>query len=264
MKAIERETYSPAEIVQHQPIKTHRNTAILVGVLFIIGTLAGVLSVLFTKPIFDDPDYLVRVSTDGNPIIIGSLLVLMMGLSLAFVPVVMFPVFKHYNEALALGYVVFRGALETVAYIAVAVGWMLLLPVSQASVQAGAPDASTFQALGTLLRKEAEISSTMTAIVFPLGAMMFYTLLYQSKLIPRWLSVWGLMGVTLHLVATGVGGMFTLTSGLLPIQDIVALPIFLQEMVMAGWLIVKGFNPSAIASGSLSTDANDRLLSAST
>jgi Domain of unknown function (DUF4386) len=190
--------------------------------------------------------------------------VLIMGLSLAFVPVVMFPVFKHYNEALALGYVVFRGALETVAYVAVAVGWMLLLPVSQASVQAGAPDASTFQALGTLLRKEAEISSTMTAIVFPLGAMMFYILLYQSKLIPRWLSVWGLMGVTLHLVATGVGGMFTLTSGLLPIQDIVALPIFLQEMVMAGWLIVKGFNPSAIASGPLSTDANDRRLSAST
>src|SRR5262245_28918553 len=98
MKAIEREIYSPPEVLQHKPIKTQRNTAILVGVLFIIGTLAGVLSVLFTKPIFDDPDYLVRVSTDGNPIIIGSLLVLIMGLSLAFVPVVMFPVFKHYNE----------------------------------------------------------------------------------------------------------------------------------------------------------------------
>jgi Domain of unknown function (DUF4386) len=234
-----------------------------VGVLFIIGTLAGVLSVLFTKPIFDDPNYLVSVSTDRNPIIIGSLLVLIMGLSLAFVPVVMFPVFKHYNEVLALGYVVFRGALETVTYIAVTVGWMLLLPVSQAYVQAGAPDASTFQALGTLLRKEAEISSTMTAIVFPLGAMMFYSVLYQSNLIPRWISVWGLIGVTLHLVATGVGGLFTLTSGLLPIQDIVAVPILVQEMVMAGWLIVKGFNPSAIASRSLSTDANAHLLNAS-
>jgi Domain of unknown function (DUF4386) len=164
MKAIEREIYSPPEVLQHKPIETQRNTAILVGVLFIIGTLAGVLSVLFTKPIFDDPDYLVRVSTDGNPIIIGSLLVLIMGLSLAFVPVVMFPVFKHYNEVLALGYVVFRGALETVAYIAVTVGWMLLLPVSQAYVQAGSPEVSTFQALGTLLRKEAEISSTLCCI----------------------------------------------------------------------------------------------------
>jgi hypothetical protein len=263
MNAMERETYSPPEVLQHKAIKTHRNTALLVGVLFIIGTLAGVLSVLFTKPIFDDPDYLVSVSTDGNPIIIGSLLVLIMGLSLAFIPVVMFPVLKHYNEVLALGYVVFRGALETVTYIAGVVGWMLLLPLSQAYVQAGAPDASTFQALGALLRKEAEISFTMTTIVFPLGAMMFYAVLYQSNLIPRWISVWGLIGVTLHLVATGVGGMFTLTSGLLPLQDVLALPIFLQEMVMAGWLIVRGFNRSAIASGSLSTDANDRLLSAS-
>jgi len=53
MKAIEREIYSPPEVFQHKPIKTQKNTAILVGVLFIIGTLAGVLSVLFTKPIFD-------------------------------------------------------------------------------------------------------------------------------------------------------------------------------------------------------------------
>lgn len=263
MKTIEAETYSSPEVLQHKAIQTYRTTAILVGVLFIIGTLAGVLSILFIKPIFDDPNYLVRVSTDGNPIIIGSLLVLIMGLSLAFVPFVMFPVFKHYNEVLALGYVVFRGALETVTYIACAIGWMLLLPVSQAYVQAGSPDASTFQALGTLVRKEAEISGTMTSIVFPLGAMMFYAVLYQSNLIPRWLSVWGLIGVALHLVATGVGGMFTLTSGLLPIQDVMALPILVQEMVMAVWLIVKGFNPSAIASGSLSTDTNDGLLSAS-
>lgn len=103
----------------------------------------------------------------------------------------------------------------------------------------------------------------MTAIVFPLGAMMFYAVLYQSNLIPRWLSVWGLIGVTLHLMAMGVGGIFTLTSGPLPLQDVFAFPILVQEMVMAGWLIVRGFNPSATASGSLSTDANERRLSAS-
>jgi hypothetical protein len=247
MLAIEHETYRSSEILQRQPIETHRNAARVVGVLFIIGTVAGILSVLFIQPLFDDPNYLVRLSTNGNPIIIGSLLVLTMGLALAFVPFVIFPVLKRYNEAFALGYVVFRGALETVTCIAVVVGWMLLLPVSQAYVQAGAADAATYQALGAVLRKEAEIASAIGSIVFPLGAMMLYTVLYQSKLIPRWISLWGLVGVALYLVGLGVGGLFTFASGPLPIQDVLALPTLAQEMVMAGWLILRGFDQAALA-----------------
>jgi len=244
MIAMEREAYRPPEVVQHQ---TYRSTAILVGALFIIGTVAGILSVFFTKPVFDDPNYLARVAIDETAITMGSLLVLTMGLALAFVPLVIFPVLKRYNEALALGYLVFRGALETVIYIAVVVGWMLLLPVSHAYVQAGATDAAAYRALGALLRKEAEISGTIGSIVFPLGAMMLYAVLYQSKLIPRWLSVWGLVSVALYLIGLGVGGLFTLTSGSLPIQDVCALPTLVQEMVLAGWLIIRGFNRAALA-----------------
>jgi hypothetical protein len=87
-----------------------------------------------------------------------------------------------------------------------------------------------------------------------LGALMFNYLLYQSKLIPRFISVWGLIGATLFLAA-GLLGMF----GLDPFSMIsifLVLPHALQEMVLAVWLMVKGFNPSAIASGSAKTDAN--------
>ncbi len=87
---------------------SYRKTAIIVGVLFIIGTVAGVLSVL-TRPFLDDTDYLIKVSENENQMIIGTLLVLIMGIALAMVPVFMFPIFKKHNEALALGYVVFRG-----------------------------------------------------------------------------------------------------------------------------------------------------------
>ena len=104
------------------------------------------------------------------------------------------------------------------------------------------------QALGNLLQKAAEISSNLTAIIFPLGAMMFYFVLYQSKLIPRWLSVWGFLAVILHLVSTGLLGMFNLVDQMSTIQTVLNLPIFLQEMVMAVWLIVRGFDASAIAS----------------
>lgn len=91
-------------------------------------------------------------------------------------------------------------------------------------------------------------------VAFGLGALMFYYLFYQSKLIPRFLSVWGLIGATL-LLAAGLLGMF----GLSPFSTILIflnLPIAVNEMVLAVWLIVKGFNPSAIASGSAKTDTN--------
>lgn len=72
------------------------------------------LSAVVTGPVLDGSDYLVEVTANGNQMIIGALLVLTMGLALAIVPVMMFPVFRKHNEALALGYVVFRGGLEAV------------------------------------------------------------------------------------------------------------------------------------------------------
>jgi hypothetical protein len=230
-------------------MNTNIKTARIVGVLFIIGTVAGILSVVFAGPILDDPDYLIEVSANENRIIIGALFVLIMGLALAMVPVMMFPISKKYNEALALGYVVFRGALETVTYIAAVVSWLLLIALSQEYVKAGAPDATHFQPLGTLLLESADWMDLISTIVFSLGALMFYYLLYQSKLIPRWLSGWGLIGATLVL-AVGLLGMFGTA------LDILWAPLALQEMVLALWLIVKGFNSSAIASGSARTDLN--------
>jgi hypothetical protein len=228
-------------------MKSSRKTAIIVGVLFIIGTLAGVLSVVLTGSILNGPDVLAAVAANETQVIIAALLVLTMGLALAMVPVVIFPILKQHNEVLALGYVVFRGALETLTYFVVVIAWLLLIPLSQAFAGAGAADASSFQALGALSLKAAEIGASLTAIVFPLGAAMLYVVLFQSRLIPRWLSVWGLIAVALNFASTGLAGVFGLTPQMGAIQMATNLPIFLQEMVMAGWLIVVGFNASAIA-----------------
>jgi hypothetical protein len=232
---------------------TNRKTAIIVGVLFIIGTVAGILSVVFTGAILNAPDYLMKVSANENKIIIGALFVLVMGFVLAMVPVIMFPIFKKYNEVLAIGYVVFRGALETITSIIIAISWLLLLPLSQEYVKAVSPDTSYFQTFGTLLQRVAQLP--MGVFVFGLGALIFYYLLYQSKLIPRWLSVWGIIAIILSLI-TGVLILFGLQSDFSASNFIMNFPIFLQEMVMAVWLIVKGFNPSAIASGSVKVNMN--------
>jgi hypothetical protein len=226
-----------------------KKTARIVGVLYIIGTIAGMLSLVLTGPILGNPDYLVKVSANEIQILAGALFVLIMGFALAMVPVMMFPLLKRYNEALALGYVVFRGALETIMYIVLAISWLFLIPVSQEYVKAGTPDASYFQTLGAVLLNGHDLIAPVQTIVFCLGALILYYVLYQTKLIPRWLSGWGLIA-TIPYLAAGLLVFFGFFGSLSTSEIVLEFLLALQEMVMAVWLIVKGFNPSAIASGS--------------
>jgi Domain of unknown function (DUF4386) len=209
-----------------------RKAAVWIGVLYIIGTVALVLSLVVMGPLLTGPAYLAEVAAQPNQVAIGALLVLLAGFSLAMVPVVFWPVGKRYNETLAMGYVVFRGAIETVIYIVGALGWLLLIPLSTQ------PDAAPLA--GFVRTADPVIWEQVGVIPFALGALMFYVLLYQSRLVPRWLSTWGLVGAALYIVAP-LGSMFGLSLGVL------MAPLALQEMVMAVWLIAKGFNPSAIA-----------------
>jgi len=122
------------------------------------------------------------------------------------------------------------------------------IALSQEFVNAGGQRASYFQTFGHLLLTARDLAGfVFGAIAFCLGALMYYSVFYQSKLIPRWLSVWGLIATVLLLSAVLLtlfdGEPFSISGGLI----ILALPIAVQEMVLAVWLIVKGFNPSAIA-----------------
>ncbi len=237
-----------------EKMDSNKKTAIIVGVLFIIGTLTGILSVVLLGPILDAPDYLLQFSANKTQVITGALLVIIMGVALAMVPVMLFPILKKQNKALALGYVVFR-ALEAVTFITIVISWLLLITLSREFVKAGAPDASYFQTFGTLLLEADDWINPISTIVFILGALMFYYLLYQSKLIPRFISVWGLIAAVPYLAA-GLLLMFILISPSSTTQFVLMGPLALQEMVLAVWLIFKGFNSSAIASLSAKEGAN--------
>jgi len=210
-----------------------RKAAVWIGVLYIIGTVALVLSLVVTDGVLAGSAYLAQVAAQPNQLAIGALLVLLAGFALAMVPVVFWPVGKRHNETLAMGYVVFRGAIETVLYIATALGWLLLIALSTQ------PDSGPIA--GLVRTVEAVAWDQLVAIPFALGALMFYVLLYQSRLVPRWLSAWGLVGAALYIVPP-LGSMFGLSLGVL----MAALAV--QEMVMAVWLIAKGFNPRPVAS----------------
>lgn len=208
-----------------------RKAAIWIGLLYITGTVALVLSLVVMSGLLTDPTYLAQVAAQPNQVAIGALLALLAGFALALVPVVFWPIGRRYNETLAMGYVVFRGAIETVIYIVGALGWLLLIPLSTQ------PDAAPLA--GFVRTADPVIWEQVGVFPFVLGALMFYVLLYQSRLVPRWLSTWGLVGAALYIVAP-LGSMFQLSLGFF------MAPLALQEMVMAVWLIAKGFNPSAI------------------
>lgn len=249
------------DTIKGSPHGTDRKTAVLVGALFIIGTVMGVLSVVFVSPVLGGPDYLARVAAQSTPMILGAFCMLAMGLALALIPLALFPILKRHHEPLAIGYVVFRSGLETVTTLGVVGSWLLLVALGKEYAGAGSPAGPELQALGAVISKAAEISANATAVVFPIGAMMLYGVLYQSKLIPRWLSVWGLIAVVLHLALTGLAGLANLSEPAL-IQAAANAPILVQEMVMAAWLIVKGFNSSAVAPGAAKITKNELLSAA--
>lgn len=188
-----------------QHTSTERSARI-VGVLYIIGTVAGILSLVSITTILEDPDFLIAAAEQSNRVIAGALFVLIMGVTFPFIPVLMFPILKAENETLALAYVVFRSGLEAVTYLAIATSWLLLVPIGQEFI-AAAPDTSHIETLGTVLLALESSLSAILNIVFAIGAFLFNYLLYRSEIVPRWLALWGLLAAIPYL-ASGLLLMF--------------------------------------------------------
>jgi hypothetical protein len=180
---------------------------------------------------------------------IGTLLVLIDCVAVAGIGIVMYPFLKKHNETSAFGYAGARIA-EGVLFGVNVIPILTLLTLSKEFVMEGAPDASYYQTLGTLLIAAGDWAFLLGfGVAFTLSALILNFVLYQSKLVPRWLSVWGFVGATLLWV-------YYLLQFFSINQEILFLPIAVQEMVFAVWLIVKGFNSSAIASESAKAEIN--------
>ena len=241
--------------IKGSPLGTYRKNAISVGVLFIIATVLGVLGkTKFLGPILDAPDFLIKVSANQNQVIIGSLLVLLSAFACAGIAIGLYPVLKKQNGALALGSVGLR-VMESMLYIVGVVCTLSLITLSRGYVLSGASNAPSHQISGILLLAVKDSAGMLSVITFTMGALMYYYVFYRSKLIPRWLSGWGIVGASLSLACI----LLTIFGQLIPFSTVfilLQLPIGMQEMVLAVWLIVKGFNPSVIASAVVKTEIN--------
>jgi hypothetical protein len=240
---------------KESPHGTNRKNAAIAGVLFIIGTASGVESAILSSPVLKAPDYLLRISANENLFTIGIILQFIMAISCAGSSLALYPILKKFSEGLAIGAVGFR-LIENMLQILLGVSMISLLALSQEFIRAGSPTNSYFQGAGEIITAASDWMIHGAALIcFSIGASLYYIVFYQHRLIPRWLSVWGLVGVTLATTSSLLV-MLHIIPGFGAIQMVLNLPIFPQEMVFAVWLIAKGINPSATASGSAKADMN--------
>ncbi len=225
-------------------MNTYRKTAMYTGLLYIIVFAAGILSIVY---VIEKPDYLIMVSENANQVFLGAFFQLVMVPAYIGIALLLYPILKQYNERLSLGFVGFRfiaGAFHILGIISLP----LFLILSREFVKAGAPDLSYFHTLGNLLRTGRDLLNHVGMIIsLSIGGLMLYSVLYRSKLVPRWLSGWGLVGTALTILASLLF-MFRLIDLVTPFYLIINLPLAVQEIVFALWLIFKGFNPVIVDS----------------
>lgn len=215
-----------------------RMTTILAGALYFLGLVAGMLSVV---SVMDLPDYLTEASAHIGQVTSGAFFQFLMMASYVGMAITLYPILKKHSESLALGYVGFR--LVAAAFIVIGVILLLLLlTLSREFIKAGAPVSSHFQTVGEILRTGRDLVNHVgTILVLSMGGLLFNILLYQTYLVPRWLSGWGLAGTVVTIVASFLF-MFRAIDLLTSVY--IDFPLALQEMVFAVWLLAKGFNSS--------------------
>ena len=226
---------------------SYRKNGIIVGILFIIGTVGYSIGLVAIAPVLDGPGYLVNGSEHWNTVLVGALFVLFSGVALVGIPVVMYPLFKGRSKPLAKAYVGFR-TLEMVCYTGMVVVVLLLIALSHDFVNAGDPEDPRYATLGERLLEAYDWFDLVLIFVFALGAHVFYYLLYVTRLVPRSLSVWGLLGASAWLSAPVLALLGTIEIGSIEWM-LLALPIAVNEMVLAVYLLVKGFNHGVDAPG---------------
>lgn len=226
-------------------MNTHRKTAIIVGVLFILAIVTLFIGEAFYKPILDSPDYLDKAFPNEITVIIGILIEFIGYLGLVLIPVLLFPILIKHSESSAVGYVSFR-LFEVVLLTVAQINKLSLIKLSMDFLKSSAADVSYFQAIGNRIKSVIywiNSDGLIYLIVYVIGALILYYALYKSKLVPRFLPVWGFIAA----VALLLGSVLSTFGDISRAMTIILIaPIALNELALSIWLIVKGFNPAAI------------------
>ena len=218
---------------------TSRRTAIALGILLISSIVLGILN---SVPALEKPDYLSELSTIKTQILLAALFQAAMAIAYVCIAVLLFPIVKRYSETLAIGYFGFRIIAAAFLFVGIA-SLLLLLLLSQGFVASDPPRASYFKTIGELVRTGRDLMNHVGMILpWSIGGLILYYCFLRMKLVPKWLSTWGLAGTSLTIVATLmlICDFIRIAT---PIYFIMNTPAAIFEVALAIYLFFKGFNP---------------------
>lgn len=226
-------------------MKSNRSNAIAAGILFIIAAVAAMTGRLLYGPILIDPDYIIKGSAHEAQVLWGAFFEILTAFAVIGTPVALFPVLRKYNQSLAIATVSFR-LLEATMIIVGILSLLTIVTLSHEFTNEINPDTTSYLLAGKSLLAFQNWTFAFGPNV-ALGPSTFMTgyLLYRSKLVPRFISILGMVGgpVIFTCGVLVMFGMFTQTSlwgGLL------ALPVFVYEMSLAIRLLSRGFNKTEV------------------
>lgn len=206
---------------------TNKQAGRITGILFIAATAAGVASLPFVG-VLDKADYVQQINQNPNSLLIGSLLIALMGIFCAAIALSIYPVLSKHSKGLAIGAAGFRVAEGTI--FIVSAGLMAAL----------VPAAAAGQSTADILKIAQNGISDVGGFAFSTGALLYYIGFYKTKLVPRWLSIWGLIAIVMHFAA--IVSIFFGADTFSPLNTALNMPIAFQEIVLAVYLIIFGFN----------------------
>lgn len=213
-----------------------KTTARIVGVLFIVASATAIAGGSLLLPL-DEPDFLSATAAAEGQVVSGALLELVLVLSVVGIAAMVYPILRKWNEGMGMAYVGAR-IVEAVLLLAASVSGLVVLSLSRTAGESG--DAGML-ALGDPVLATREWTYLIGSLVaLGVSAMILNSALFRAHLVPAWLALWGLAGGALILLR-GVMEMYGVDLNGLA-QAILAAPIAIQEMVLALWLIIKGFD----------------------
>lgn len=183
-------------------------------------------------------NFLLTIAAHQTTLVLGAVLMLLNSVVVVGLGALFFPVIEHHGKRTALVYLASR-IVEAVLLAVGVLCLLMLIPLGQYAVGVGGASVVWATAIGTLLTQANSMAFQIAMLSLGLASLFLCVLLFQTRLIPRVLAVWGVLGYALFL-----GGAIAEIFGL-PIGVMLSIPGGLFEVAVGIWLLVKGFRPEA-------------------